>query len=140
MNIENLSQEELQTLHTLLGKALEQPKPKVHLDPVNQMVDEIMEEFNFNRLQLAMVALDWKWASAKNGIPTTDELREEAERLLRRAAELRLGSSFKDAHHDVPVITGSGGFEAKAWCNESKTKINGLELAFILEHWGAEVR
>ena len=140
MNIENLTQEELQTLHTLIGKALEQPKQKVHFDPVNQMVDEIIEEFNFVKVQLAMESLGWRWASAKNLIPTTDELREEAERLLRRAADLRLGSSFKDAHHDVPVITGSGGFEARAYCNENKTKINGLELAFVLEHWDAEIR
>jgi hypothetical protein len=139
MNIENLTQEELQTLHTLLGKALEQPKPKVYLDPVNQMVDEIMEEFNFAKVQTVMEHLGWKWASAKSGMPTIDELREEAERLLRGAAADRL-TQFKNEHWELGIINGTGGFEATAYCDENKTKITSLSLQFVVSEWDSEIR
>ncbi len=47
MNLHNLTQEEVKLLHSLLGKMLEEPKQKVYLDPVNQMIDKILDEFNF---------------------------------------------------------------------------------------------
>jgi hypothetical protein len=139
MNIENLTQEELQTLHTLLGKALEQPKPKVYLDPVNQMVDEIMEEFNFAKVHKAMEHLGWGWASAKNIIPTIDELRKEAERLLRGAAESRL-TQFKNEHWELGIINSTGGFSATAYCDKDKTKITSLSLQFVVSEWDSEIR
>jgi len=58
MNLHNLTQEEVKLLHSLLGKMLEEPKQKVYLDPVNQMIDKILDEFNFARVHKAMVALD----------------------------------------------------------------------------------
>jgi hypothetical protein len=56
MNIENLSQAEIKTLHTLFGKLLEEPKQKVYLDPVNKYIDDIMENFNFERVHQTMEA------------------------------------------------------------------------------------
>jgi len=38
-----------------------------------------MDEFNFATVHKTMVALDWKWASSKNYIPSMDELRAEAD-------------------------------------------------------------
>ena len=67
MNIDNLSEEEIKLLHALLGKAMEQPKPKVYFDPVNQMIDDIMDNFDFDKVQTAMEALDWQWAG--KGVP-----------------------------------------------------------------------
>jgi len=139
MNIENLTQEELQTLHTLLGKALEQPKQKVYLDPVNQMVDEIMEEFNFAKVHKAMVALDWKWAGSEYKIPSIESLRNEAKHLLRGAAESRL-TQFKNEHWELGIINSTGGFSATAYCDKDKTKITSLSLQFVVEEWDAEIR
>ena len=48
MNIKNLNQQELEQLQMLLNKMNPQPTEKVYLDPVNKMIDEIMDEFDFN--------------------------------------------------------------------------------------------
>ena len=136
MNSENLNAKELETLRTLLNKMAGVPTPRIYLDPVNKMIDDIMDEFNFAKVQSTMYHLDWKWASV--GIPTIDDLRNEAERLLRGAAEARLGQ-FKDTHWEQGIINGTGGFQAMAFCNEDKTKIIGLDLKFVLAEWDESI-
>ena len=84
-----------------------------------------------------MEALDWKWASV--GIPTIDDLRNEAHRLLRGAANARL-YEFKDEHWLESIQNSTGGFEAMAWCDENKTKIIRLELKFVLTSWDEEIK
>jgi hypothetical protein len=134
MNIENLTQSEIKTLHTLFGKLLEEPKQKVYVDPVNKYIDDIMDNFNFAQVRKAMEALDWKWATSKNYIPSMDELRTEAERLLRGAAKSRLGD-FKRSHWELGIINGTGGFQATAFCDRTKTRITGLDLKFVVSEW-----
>lgn len=136
MNIQNLSQEEIKNLHTLLGKMLEEPK-KNSIDSIDRMVDEILEEFNFNKVRKAMWHLDWKWATAADGIPTIEELKETAERLLRQAAEYRLSKEYGDVDWGTPILSSTGGFEATAWCDETKTRITGLQLQFVLAEYDA---
>jgi hypothetical protein len=136
MNIQNLNADELKQLQSLLNKMNPNPTEKVYLDPVNKMIDDIMDEFNFAKVQSAMYHLDWEWASV--GIPTIDDLRNEAERLLRGAAEARLGQ-FKDTHWEQGIINGTGGFQAMAFCNEDKTKITGLDLKFVLAEWDESI-
>jgi hypothetical protein len=50
------------------------------------MIDDIMDEFNFAKVQSAMHHLEWQWSGV--GIPTIDDLRKKAEHLLRGAADL----------------------------------------------------
>lgn len=135
MNTENLNTQELETLRTLLNKMAGVPTPKVYLDPVNKMIDEIMDEFNFAKVQNTMDYLGWKWVGE---YVTIEMLREEAERLLRGAAEARLGQ-YKDTHWEQGIIHSTGGFQAMAFCNEDKTKITGLDLKFVLTEWDAEI-
>jgi hypothetical protein len=131
MNLQNLDRNELLALQQLINKALDQPKEK----DVDDMIKEIIDEFDFGRVETVMDALDWKW---RGETPTIDDLYEEAKRLLRGAAKSRLGD-FKDTHHETPIINACGGFEAKAWCDESKTKITGLDLAFVVESWDSSI-
>ncbi len=133
MNVENLTHEEIKTLHTLFGKLLEEPQQKVYLDPVNKYIDDIMDNFNFAQVRKAMEALNWKWATS-NGVPTMDELRDQAERLLRGAAKSRLGD-FKRSHWELGIINGTGGFQATAFCDKTKTRITGLDLKFVVSEW-----
>ena len=133
MNIENLTQTEIKTLHMLFGKLLEEPKQKVYLDPVNKYIDDILDNFNFAKVLKTMEVLDWKWATS-NGVPTMDELRNQAERLLRGAANSRLGD-YKNTHWELGIINGTGGFQATAFCDEAKTRITGLDLKFIVSEW-----
>ena len=134
MNIHNLDWEEMESLYDLLGKVLN--KNKVEKDPLDKMIDEIMDEFNFAQVLKTMEALNWKWATAKRGysIPDMDDLRAAAERLLRGAAESRL-NDYKGTHWELGIINGTGGFQATAWCDEDKTKITALDLSFIVEHF-----
>ncbi len=133
MNVENLTHEEIKTLHTLFGKLLEEPQQKVYLDPVNKYIDDIMDNFNFAQVRKAMEALNWKWATS-NGVPTMDELRDQAERLLRGAAKSRLGD-YKNSHWELGIINGTGGFQATAFCDKTKTRITGLDLKFVVSEW-----
>jgi hypothetical protein len=120
MNIENLTSEEVKTLQTLLNKISDTPvKQKL---TVEDMIDEIMEEFKFKKVESVMYHLDWQWAGSNYRTPNIDELKEAAEERLRDAAESRLGN-FIDTHHEVGIISATGGFKATAWCNEAKTEI-----------------
>jgi hypothetical protein len=134
MNLQNLSQDELLNLQDLINKALEQPKPLIWSD-MKVMIKDIMDNFDFDKVYEAMDALDWKW---RGEIPSLYDLREEADRLLWGAAKSRLGA-FKDTHHEIAIINGCGGFEAKAWCNEDKTKIIGLQLDFVVTSWDSSI-
>jgi hypothetical protein len=131
MNIQNLNTSELITLQQLINKALEQPKEK----DIDDMIKEIIDMFDFGRVETVMDALDWRW---RGEIPSISDLREEAERLLRGAAGSRLGA-FKNEHHGVAIINACGGFEARAFCNEDKTKITGLELEFVVASWDSSI-
>lgn len=136
MNVHNLDREEMESLYDLLGKMLN--KDEVEKEPLDKMIDEIMDEFNFARVHKAMVALDWKWAGCENKIPSIESLRKEAERLLRDAADVRL-DIFKDEHWKPPIICSTGGFSAAAWCNEDKTEIIRLDLDFIVSSWNSYI-
>ncbi len=131
MNIKNLNIDELKTLQKIINKALEQPKEK----DVDDMIEDIMSEFEFDQVETVMDALGWRW---RGEIPSIEDLQETAERLLRGAAKSRLGD-FKDTHHDVAIISATGGFEAKAFCDENKTKITGLQLDFIVTSWDSSI-
>jgi hypothetical protein len=131
MNIQNLNQQELKQLQLLLNKM----NPVIEINPVDKMIDGIMEEFNFDRVQSTMEYLNWKWIGEH---VTMEMLRNEAKRLLRGAAEMRLGE-YKNEPYYEPIQYSTGGFQAMAWCNESKTKITALELKFVLAEWDEEI-
>ncbi len=94
-----------------------------------------MDEFDFDKVQEVMEYLNWRWAGE---YVTIDMLKETAKRLLREAADLRLGD-YKDTHWEQGVICATGGFQAMAFCNEDKTKVDALDLKFVLTEWDAEI-
>jgi hypothetical protein len=137
MEMFNLNSEELKQLQMLLNKMNPvQSTEKVCLDPVSKMIDDIMDEFNFAKVQNAMDCLNWEW---RGEYVTMEMLRDEAERLLHGAAEMRLGQ-YKNEPYNQPIIYSTGGLQASAFCDEDKTKIIALDLKFILEEWDAEIR
>ena len=50
MNTENLNTQELETLRTLLNKMAGEPKT-VKIDDTEAMINDIIEEFNFGKVQ-----------------------------------------------------------------------------------------
>ena len=83
-------------------------------------IKEIMREFDFGKVAAVMHLLQWKWAKEPNEpmeVPTIQEIKKEAKRLLLRATELKGTISC-------------GGF--KAGFHDSF-----LTLEFVVEEWSA---
>jgi hypothetical protein len=133
MNIGNLNPQELEQLQILLNKM--NPPTQLDIDPVEQMIDNIIEHFEWNRVQEVMDYLDWQW---RGEYVTIVMLKETAERLLRGAINSRFGE-FIDESDEIGIANSTGGLEAKAWCDEDKTHIVRLELKFVLGSWDESI-
>lgn len=82
-----------------------------------EMADEIMDCFDFDKVHRCMVALDWHW-SICNGVPEKHELRKRAREMIRGCIAGRGGAT--------------GGFEVYIDRTEGV-----LELKFVVESWDA---
>jgi hypothetical protein len=92
------------------------------MDKHKAMIDEIIDKFNFERVHIAMTALDWQWATtAGNGyaIPTLTKLKAMARTLLRE--------SFNETQ------VSSGGFVATYHPKDELTS-EYFDLKFVLHH------
>ena len=134
MNIENLNTQELETLRTLLYKMAIEPKT-VKINKTEAMIFNIIQEFDFEKVQTAMNVLGWKWVGQD---VTIDMLKTESIRLLKDAAKLRL-VNLNDEHWELGIICGIGGLQAIAYCDEDKTKITSLDLKFVLTEWDVDL-
>jgi hypothetical protein len=90
------------------------------MDNHQAMVDEVIDKFNFERVQIAMSALDWQWQTTEgNGhaVPTLNKLKAMARHLLRESIK----------HERVS----SGGLEARYY-KKTKDDPEYFVLRFIL--------
>lgn len=90
-------------------------------------VDYIMKNFDFIKVQQAMIALNWKWMhyeisnpDERLRIPTLDRIRSNARDLLIKVCT------------QPETLYGTGGFEAERY--EEGT----IELRFVLTHYNSE--
>lgn len=71
--------------------------PKTHDDACTEIIDEIMDTFNFGQVEQIMRAVDWKWRTEESAqemeFPDERRLRRAAREMLREAARTRCGSS-----------------------------------------------
>ena len=134
MNIENLNTQELETLRTLLNKMAIEPKT-VKINKTEAMIFNIIQEFDFEKVQTAMNVLGWKWVGQD---VTIDMLKTESIRLLKDVAKLRL-ENLNDEYWELGIICSIGGLQATAYCDEDKTKITSLDLKFILTEWDIDL-
>ena len=81
-----------------------------------ELIDDVIFNFDFTKVRHVMYALDWTWHGAKDGVPSIRELRKSARRHLESALTGGTGYSY------------SGGLEA-TYCNEV------LSLRFILTYF-----
>jgi hypothetical protein len=135
MNIENLTSQEVEQLQMLLNKLNPQPVIDTLPDYIDEMIVEILDEFDFDTVESTMNRLGWKWWGEN---VTINMLKNEARRLLRGAAKNRLGI-HKDEYWEIPMTHNTGGLHAQAFCNEDKTKIIALNLKFVLTEWVVEI-
>jgi len=91
-------------------------------DDRQAMIDEIIDRFNFERVHIAMKALDWGWCTTEgNGhaVPTIAKLKAMARHLLRESINRK--------------VCASGGLEARYHPKVDKDS-EYFELKFILCH------
>lgn len=93
-----------------------------------KLINEILNEFNFERCHKVMKHLGWVWISS-NQTPSVEKLKETAEELLRHSIE----SSKKNKTNDYYSVS-TGGLKATAYRNKSY-KIIHLKLEFIIAGW-----
>lgn len=101
-----------------------------------ELVDEILECFDFKNTYRAMKLLNWKWVHSQqpNGVPSINEIRNQASKRIESAIECA-----KESNNPNPEITyssSSGGFKASVWKNRYG-QITNLQLQFILDEWSA---
>jgi hypothetical protein len=90
-----------------------------------ETIENILDDFNFVRVNQAMEALDWQWALAEDGVPSMGELRRQARELL------------EGAYHQAPspyYSVGTGGFEATRTM-ETGDLNKYLSLKFVVSEW-----
>lgn len=99
-----------------------------------KMIEEIIQEFDFERCYNAMNALNWQWVGT--GIPNIDMLKESAINRLRTAIK-----GVKDKENRLSVnetyFSSSGGLKGTAWKNRYG-HVAGIKLEFVLTEWDSD--
>ena len=97
-----------------------------------QLISEIVENFDWERTHKAMSLLKWQWANTitEDGVPTIGNLMVTAMKLLQDAYDGAMKE--KKTYYSC-----TGGFEAVAHIDEDE--LWNLELQFVLASWDVEV-
>ena len=96
-----------------------------------ELIDEILKEFNFEKCKVVMDHLNWTWGYI-NQVPSIQQLKESARDRIESAIE-GLKSSKKWTHHQ-PYMSSSGGLCAHVWKNRYG-QICDIKLEFVLTEW-----
>lgn len=98
----------------------------------NKMINDILENFDFEKCRKAMQAVNWTWAF-ENAVPSIERLRKAAENRLRDSMELaKKGTDSKSTY-----FVSSGGLKGNAWRNRYG-HIEAIRLEFVLTDWDAD--
>lgn len=89
------------------------------MNNLDEQIEQIFENFDFNKVYKCMVTLDWTWASS-DGTPSINELKSCAKRLL---------TDVSKKETDLPTFISTGGFKA------TKHEDGNLGLEFNIENW-----
>ena len=91
-----------------------------------KLVDETMDEFDYNKVQSVMEDLNWYWASI-GGVPTVSDLKKRTRELLYEGIEYVL-------KHRSYYTASTGGFTINVEWDDDEFKIGEVNLKFILEY------
>ena len=94
-----------------------------------ELIDEIMDWFDFEKVHKVMTTLDWKWGDDES-VPTIPELRKQTRELMKMAL-IGLSNNFEEKSYSAAT----GGFEATAFLVKDDSRI--LELKFVFSEWTA---
>ena len=119
---------ELKDTCTKLGQDTPKTKPKTgdKEDFISEIdrkkVYDVLKNFDFEKVQKIMTSLDWKWCGTLHGVPTVDEIKALAHRLL------------VDAIYENTTIA-TGGLRATYESKKDEDDVSFLSLEFIVEEW-----
>ena len=85
--------------------------------------EEIIENFNWDKVHKVMQHLNWEWGFNPK-VPTLDEVKDKARELLKVC--------FDRCETDSKYTTGTGGLEATVI---SENGLKTAELKFVLTEW-----
>lgn len=91
-------------------------------------IDNIIENFNWEKVHKTMVALNWTWWDSENETPTIGALFKCATGLLHDAYD---GAERFKADYSA----GTGGFYARAIIDDKTKEIYELRLTFEVASW-----
>lgn len=136
----------------LLGKdykILETPnrKKKELFKNKYQMIKEIIDNFNFDKVHYVMTELNWEWVqlekeaytfedieNAPKRVPTIEELKMAAINRIECAIEEAEKKEHAKIDENYPFSSASGGFKTTVF-KDKKGRISWIELQFVLTDW-----
>lgn len=95
----------------------------------SKMIDDILENFNFDKVCKVMEYLEWGYYNSDTP-PLTSKLTKTAKYCLKGAYK----QAKENKKPDVTFICATGGFKGSAACNE-EGKVDFLQLEFIVADW-----
>ena len=94
-----------------------------------ELVNEVLDNFDFNKVHQVMKALDWKWFNFEDStyeLPSIRQLINKAEKYLGMA----LAGLEKSSYAEHSYMVGSGGFEA--WAKRYPAGLDKPDVLLIL--------
>ena len=96
-------------------------------DYLQERMDEVMDWFDFEKVQKVMDFLDWQWFSV-SGVPTIPDMRQYVRKSMREAYEAVI---FGDTNKG---FNSSGGFSVKCE-RDPKDNVIFFHVTFELTNW-----
>jgi len=123
LTIEIESQEVLDRLRKIKGITVTSIQNSVPVN-IQEIIDEIIENFNFNNVHDVMKYTNWTWYE-KVIVPPIEELKNKASDLLQEAY-----NGYFERGNGENYCVATGGFEASYMYDDNK---DCFELKFVLE-------
>ncbi len=123
----------------------ENPQPILGL---REMIRDIIDNFDFNKVHYVMQELNWKWVDAPEGgfksyeelenaptrVPSIEHIKEMARARMKNAIAEALSIEHSDIDENCPYISSSGGLKATVF-KDKLGRISHIGLEFILTDW-----
>lgn len=100
-----------------------------------KMINDIIDNFKFEKCRKVMQFLGWTWGMADARVPDIEQMKKTSKYLLQSAIEGCMAD--QSCKPGVTYLSATGGFKAEA----IKTKYNHLEflkLEFVLTEWDTD--
>jgi hypothetical protein len=102
------------------------------IEQENKMIQDVLDNFDFNKCRTTMNALNWTWGF-ENTQPTIEMLKKSASERLRNAMDV----AKKDKCSRATYFSSSGGLKGNAWVNRFG-HIEGIKLEFVITEWDSD--